>query len=306
MGLSAVLPIIGQIIFLAQPVKARAAVEEAPPEEGCPGAPAPGGAAPAPGQEDIQIVSASWQPRRRKRNRSRRSFRAANSRSTSASSKPNSRVSLASRRARPKTFAMEIKTLKDNHRRRVHQAGGRVGGDSGDAQRTIDGALSPTFRKSNSIPRPLEIPHHSHVRRARFGQGHARENSRGHSRLLSLQLRRGVPQPEPGNAAGENFCRILQPRPAGAGRTDHRVVAAIRRTAWRPPAGFIPSQRHARAGRHPAQRASGGNARKIRSTSSPCFTCAAPISRTWSRACSAARSRTTAWTTPTWTSSARA
>lgn len=65
-GVSAVLPIAGPIIFLSQPVKT-ASLEEPPPAEeaapGAPGAPAPGAtpSAPAPGQEDIQIVSASWQ-----------------------------------------------------------------------------------------------------------------------------------------------------------------------------------------------------------------------------------------------------
>jgi hypothetical protein len=57
-GVSAVLPIIGPIIFLAQKVQTSEAVQELPPDEGAPAAP---GAAPAPGQEDIQIVSASWQ-----------------------------------------------------------------------------------------------------------------------------------------------------------------------------------------------------------------------------------------------------
>lgn len=54
-GLAAVLPIIGPIIFLSQPVKS-ASVEEAPPEEAMPGAPAPGTPAPVPGQEDVQVV----------------------------------------------------------------------------------------------------------------------------------------------------------------------------------------------------------------------------------------------------------
>ena len=64
MGVSAVLPIIGPIIFLTQSAKAPPS-EETAPEEGAPGAPgspAPAGTAPAPGGEDIQIVSASWQP----------------------------------------------------------------------------------------------------------------------------------------------------------------------------------------------------------------------------------------------------
>ena len=62
MGVSAVLPIAGPIIFLSQPVKPESA-EEAPPAETAPGAPVPAGAAPAPapGQEHIEIVAASWQ-----------------------------------------------------------------------------------------------------------------------------------------------------------------------------------------------------------------------------------------------------
>ena len=54
MGLSAVLPIIGPIIFLAQPIKTAEPVEE-PGGEGAP----PPAATGAPGEE-IQIVSASW------------------------------------------------------------------------------------------------------------------------------------------------------------------------------------------------------------------------------------------------------
>lgn len=61
---SAILPIAGPAIFLLQPVggpQTEAAPEETLAGSGpAPGAPAPG-AAPAPGHEDIQIVSASWQ-----------------------------------------------------------------------------------------------------------------------------------------------------------------------------------------------------------------------------------------------------
>ena len=56
MGLSAVLPVIGPIIFLAQPIKAKPEPEAAAGEAG--------GATPGPASglpEDIQIVSASWQ-----------------------------------------------------------------------------------------------------------------------------------------------------------------------------------------------------------------------------------------------------
>ena len=56
LGLSAVLPIVGPIIFLSQPMQVVA--EEAPPEADA----AAAGAAPAPGQDQIQIVAASWQP----------------------------------------------------------------------------------------------------------------------------------------------------------------------------------------------------------------------------------------------------
>jgi hypothetical protein len=56
MGLSAVLPIAGPIIFLAQPMKAEP-IEEAPAAEGT-----PEGAAPGTPAEEIQIATASWQP----------------------------------------------------------------------------------------------------------------------------------------------------------------------------------------------------------------------------------------------------
>jgi hypothetical protein len=61
-GVSAVLPIAGPIIFLSQPVKSEPQEEPAPgePMPGEPVPPAPG-TPPAPGQEDLQIVSASWQ-----------------------------------------------------------------------------------------------------------------------------------------------------------------------------------------------------------------------------------------------------
>lgn len=63
-GVSAVLPIAGPIIFLSQPVKTASQEEPPPAEEAAPGAPgaaAPAGTPSAAVQEDIQIVSASWQ-----------------------------------------------------------------------------------------------------------------------------------------------------------------------------------------------------------------------------------------------------
>jgi hypothetical protein len=80
MGLSAVLPVAGQVIFLLQPVQSHTAEEapvEAPAAEGVAGSPAAGsapggaaaanaaagGAAPAgAATDDLQIMSASWQP----------------------------------------------------------------------------------------------------------------------------------------------------------------------------------------------------------------------------------------------------
>lgn len=55
-GLSAVLPLIGPVFFLAQKIKTEPEPEEAAGEG------APGGAAPGSPPEEIQIVSASWQP----------------------------------------------------------------------------------------------------------------------------------------------------------------------------------------------------------------------------------------------------
>lgn len=60
MGVAAVLPIIGPIIFLSQPLPA-APAEEEPPAEAAPAAAPSTGAAPASGQGNIEIVAASWQ-----------------------------------------------------------------------------------------------------------------------------------------------------------------------------------------------------------------------------------------------------
>jgi len=110
MGLSAVLPIIGPIIFLSQPVQA-APSEDAPPEEGAPGAPAPG-TAPGPGQEDIQIVSASWQPSQEEKKPKAQVF----SRGAFTFNKRFIETKFAGFIGEPKgdakTFSMEIKTLK--------------------------------------------------------------------------------------------------------------------------------------------------------------------------------------------------
>jgi len=112
MGLSAVLPIIGPIIFLAQPMKAES-TEEAPLEEGMPGGPPPPGAAPAPGQEDIQIVAASWQGSQEEKKPQPQVF----SRGKFTLNKRFIETKFANFIGEPKgdakNFTMEIKTLKE-------------------------------------------------------------------------------------------------------------------------------------------------------------------------------------------------
>jgi hypothetical protein len=119
MAISAVLPIAGPAIFLLQPAGTTAAVEEPlenfPPGEAPPPGVGPAGAAPGGAPEDIQIVSASWQPSQEEK-------------------KPKAQPQVFSRgkftfnkrfietkfanyigdpKAEAKNFNMEIKTLKD-------------------------------------------------------------------------------------------------------------------------------------------------------------------------------------------------
>jgi hypothetical protein len=112
-GLSAVLPIIGPIIFLAQPIQS-APVEETAPEEaapGAPGAPAPGGG-PAAAHDEIQIVSASWQQPQEEKKPQPQVF----SRGKFTLNKRFIETKFAGFIGEPKgdalKFSMEIKTLK--------------------------------------------------------------------------------------------------------------------------------------------------------------------------------------------------
>ena len=109
-GLSAVLPIIGPIIFLSLPIQSEP-VEEALPEEAVPGAPAPG-VEPAPGHKDIQIVSASWQPTQEEKKPQPQVF----SRGKFTLNKRFIETKFAGFIGEPKgdatKFSMEIKTLK--------------------------------------------------------------------------------------------------------------------------------------------------------------------------------------------------
>ena len=117
MGLSAVLPIAGPIIFLSQPVNAPA-TEEAPADGTAPTGPeaggaAPGAAAPAPGHEDIQIVSASWNPSQEEKKPQPQVF----SRGKYTLNKRFLETKFAGFIGEPKgdalNFTMELKTLKD-------------------------------------------------------------------------------------------------------------------------------------------------------------------------------------------------
>jgi hypothetical protein len=121
MGLSAVLPIVGPIIFLSQPMKP--VEEETAPEEITPAgeAPAPGvpGAlalatdSPATGHEDIQIVSASWQPSQEEKKPQPQVF----SRGKFTLNRRFIETKFAAFVGEPKgealAFTMEIKTLKE-------------------------------------------------------------------------------------------------------------------------------------------------------------------------------------------------
>ena len=112
MGLSAVLPIIGPIIFLSQPMQIASEAVEAAPEAGAPGATAPEGTAAAPGQEEIQIVSASWQPSQEEKKPQPQVF----SRGAFTLNKRFIETKFAGFIGEPKgdalKFSMEIKTLK--------------------------------------------------------------------------------------------------------------------------------------------------------------------------------------------------
>jgi hypothetical protein len=109
MGLSAVLPIAGPIIFLAQPMKA-------PDTEEVAGEPAPDGSAPpAPGAapEEIQIMSASWQGQSEEKKPQSQVF----SRGKFTLNKRFIETKFAGFIGEPKgdakNFSMEIKTLKE-------------------------------------------------------------------------------------------------------------------------------------------------------------------------------------------------
>ncbi len=115
MGVSAVLPIAGPVIFLLQPVRAAGAAEEQPAfEEPMPGGPAPGSPAPVPGQDDIQIVAASWHPSQEEKKQPQPQVF---SRGKFTLNKRFIETKFAGFIGEPKgdakNFTMELKTLKD-------------------------------------------------------------------------------------------------------------------------------------------------------------------------------------------------
>ena len=111
-GLSALLPIAGPIIFLLQPMKPTA-TEEEPSGEAAPNGPTP--AAPTPGSpaDEIQIVAASWQPSQEEKKPQPQTF----SRGKFTLNKRFIETKFAGFMGEPKgdalKFSMEIKTLKD-------------------------------------------------------------------------------------------------------------------------------------------------------------------------------------------------
>lgn len=113
-GVAAVLPIAGPIIFLSQPVKMES-VEETVPVEPMPGEPVPPapGTPPAPGQEDIQIVAASWQGSQEEKKPQPQVF----SRGKFTFNKRFIETKFAGFIGEPKgeakTYSMSIKTLKE-------------------------------------------------------------------------------------------------------------------------------------------------------------------------------------------------
>jgi hypothetical protein len=113
-AVSAVLPIAGPAIFLAIPVEV-VSQEEGRPEEVLPegGAPAAGAPAPAPGAEDIQIVSASWQGSQEEKKPEPQIF----SRGKFTFNKRFIETKFAGFIGEPKgdakSFSMSMKTLKD-------------------------------------------------------------------------------------------------------------------------------------------------------------------------------------------------
>lgn len=112
-GLSAVLPLIGPIIFLAQPVKEVEVAPEELPGEGTPTGAAPGSAAPGSPEEEIQIVSASWQPSQEEKKPQPQVF----SRGRFTLNKRFIETKFAGFIGEPKgdakNFTMELKTLKE-------------------------------------------------------------------------------------------------------------------------------------------------------------------------------------------------
>lgn len=106
-GLSAVLPLIGPIFFLAQPIKA------APMEEELAGEAAPGGAAPGSPQEEIQIVSASWQPSHEVKKPQPQVFSRGKFTFNKRFIETKFAGFIGEAKGDAKNFAMEVKTLKE-------------------------------------------------------------------------------------------------------------------------------------------------------------------------------------------------
>jgi hypothetical protein len=151
-GLSAILPIVGPIIFLSQAMTPES--EETPAPEAAAGAAAPpAGSAPLPGQEDIQIVASSWQPATEEKKPQPQVF----SRGAFTFNKRFIETKFAPYIGSPKgdalKWAMEVKTLKETFAVTcINQVGaGEV------VLETVGGALSVPFgdiQEVKLVPKP--------------------------------------------------------------------------------------------------------------------------------------------------------
>ena len=106
-GTAAVLPLIAPIFFLAQPIKVKTELDEAAGEG------APGGAAPGSSPADIQIVSASWQPSQEEKKPQPQVFARGKYTFNKRFIETKFAGFIGEAKGEAKTYAMEVKTLKD-------------------------------------------------------------------------------------------------------------------------------------------------------------------------------------------------
>ena len=107
MAVSAVLPLIGPVFFLTQPIKMP------PTEEELAAADAPAGAAPGSPQEEIQIVAASWQGSQEEKKPQPQLFSRGKFTLNKRFIETKFAGFIGEEKGDAKTFTMEVKTLKE-------------------------------------------------------------------------------------------------------------------------------------------------------------------------------------------------